>query len=944
MTSRPTTVLIASALAVALTSGGTPLHADPSPVSQLNWVFDGAVQSAARLGNTLYVGGTFTSVAPSANALGSLYALSEATGAVAAPTFPALNGQVWTVEPDGSGGYFVAGDFTSVGTTSQRYLAHVLSGGSHDATFAPVLDGPVGSVARIGATLYVAGSFTMVGGVAANHVGAVATTTGARVAWLPSVPSTLQEARITSGGDRLIVTGADVQPTMRSAVAGAYDAVSGAELWRQVLASGTTPYRTGPVVRAGTRVIVAHNPGFPVGGGLANLSLATGAIDASWNPQVTPVSMALSGNTLYLGGFFQTVAGQTRQGLAAIDLTTAALLPWNPGPVAPIVAMAASSSGAVYVTGLFGSIGGQPRHNLAQIDAAGAVTPWVADARPATVSLIAEGVGGTVLISSALTASGGVARAGLAAFDLTTGALLPWAPPANSNVRFVAAAAGRVYFTQSALTTVVDAVTGVSIASLADTTPFFADDTQIYWAKGPEFVGPFTVERAALATGAVDPSWRPGIFVPLDVASDATTLYFAGIGIAAVDKVTGKVRWQNPTANVRRLTMSGDTLYTDGGLFAMATFDARTGAPMASQPFAGGLSAMTMADGRLVVNGGPPGTVSTPQRPRALTLDGRLTAWDSGVERALIGGTRDTFLVAGNLLVAGGIFGRRPPPALQGLAVFPLTGATAPSNLRARPKGAATEFTWDGPAAAPVGYVLEAGLAPGQTVGTLPLGNATSFSVVVPPGTFFVRVRTTGAVSGTEEVTNEVLVRGGCTAAPPPPRGLDASVTGTSLSLTWTPPDALVSSYTLGAGSSAGLSNLGTLRLAGGQTAIAGAVPPGSYFVRLAASNACGTSGPSGEVSFTIGATDVLPAAPVNLAATAHGGRVAVSWAAPAGVVTGYVLEAGSDLGLADLGTASLGPPTSLVVPSVPPGLYLVRVRAVNAAGSSAPSGVKKIV
>jgi predicted phage tail protein len=57
-----------------------------------------------------------------------------------------------------------------------------------------------------------------------------------------------------------------------------------------------------------------------------------------------------------------------------------------------------------------------------------------------------------------------------------------------------------------------------------------------------------------------------------------------------------------------------------------------------------------------------------------------------------------------------------------------------------------------------------------------------------------------------------------------------------------------------------------------------------------------------------------------------------------AGPVTGYVLEAGTGAGLANLGTLQIGATPSLVVPGVPAGTYVLRVRAVTSAGSGAPS------
>jgi hypothetical protein len=60
---------------------------------------------------------------------------------------------------------------------------------------------------------------------------------------------------------------------------------------------------------------------------------------------------------------------------------------------------------------------------------------------------------------------------------------------------------------------------------------------------------------------------------------------------------------------------------------------------------------------------------------------------------------------------------------------------------------------------------------------------------------------------------------------------------------------AIPTGYVLQAGSVSGAADLGTVGLSGDTTAAAGTVPPGPYFVRVFAANACGTSPPSTEVS-----------------------------------------------------------------------------------------------
>ncbi|MBP7777923.1 MAG: fibronectin type III domain-containing protein [Acidobacteria bacterium] len=945
--------LLAALSALLLVIPATPAAPEPAPLSRLNWVFDGAVQSAARVGDVLYVGGLFRAVAPAANALPPLYALSQTTGAVTGPGFPAIDGPVSVIEPDGAGGYFVGGEFTALAGVAQAYLAHLLADGTFDPVFRPVVDGPVVHLARIGGSLFLAGSFWDVGGTPVLGVAAVTTNTGARTTWQRADLAIGTVSGLMAADDRLVVSGSDALPMAASGLVGAYDAATGASLWVTSVAPGGVQQprgSAGAMVRDGTRVYVAHSvaPSNP-GRGLSRLSLSTGAVDAGWNPNVAASVLALSGTTLYVAGSFSSAGGAARQNLAAFDITTGALLPWNPGSISPVFQVVPSGAGGVFVGGLFETIAGQARRNLAEIDASGAVTPWVADVRPDTVRAIAAGPSGTLLVSSGLTSFGHVARNRLAAFDLSTGDLLLWAPAANDGVSVIGATGARV--TVSGRFTAINGVAADSGAALDPVTgallPWsptlpggatFVDDTWMYWAAGPSPSGPYVLERYSLASGARDESWR----LPASASgvADGDTLYLASSGgLAAVDRRTARVLWFNAGANVRRVAVSGDTVYTDGGLFGLTTHDARTGALMTSQFSGSGASALTVADGRLFVNGSDP-NVPGSRGLVALTLDGRSTAWQPGVAPSLITDARAGFLPSSDALVAFGSFGRYLAPALQGLAVYPLDGARAPSALRARPRGAAIEFTWTPPASAPPGgYVLEAGTSPGTTAVVVPIGTTPTYTTVVPPGTYYVRIRASASPAASGEVSNEVRVVGGCLVPPSAPSALTATIVGRTVTLTWQAPDAFVTSYTLSAGSAAGRADLARVTMAGEATSLTATdVPPATYYVRLVAANSCGASGSSADVFFTVGAAEALPAAPRGLAVeTSAAGRTLV-WTPPPGPVTGYVLEAGGDIGAANLVTVTLGPTPSFVVPPVVPGTYVVRVRAVNAAGVGPPS------
>ena len=125
---------------------------------------NGRVNAVVRSGNTIYLGGFFTRVAPRT---GPGVALGPADGKADAG-MPQVSGgpapQVTAVVPDGSGGWYVGGSFTHVGTQAHANLVHILADKSVDPGFNPNPNGPVYTLVAHRKTVYAGGDFTLVSG------------------------------------------------------------------------------------------------------------------------------------------------------------------------------------------------------------------------------------------------------------------------------------------------------------------------------------------------------------------------------------------------------------------------------------------------------------------------------------------------------------------------------------------------------------------------------------------------------------------------------------------------------------------------------------------------------------------------------------------------------------------------------------------------------------
>jgi len=690
--------------------------------------FNGSLHAIAPAADgTVYVGGTFREVGIT---MGSAVPISISSGRMAAADFPIVAGTVAAVVPDGTGGWFLGGQFTSVGNVARKNLARVLANGAIDLHWAPqAVDGDVLALAVSGTTLYVGGRFENVGdpsNLTARHRLAAfdVATADLRLPWNPDANGPV--AAIVAAGDAIYV-------------GGSFAKINGADVVR-----------------------------------LAALDPTTGAPRA-WNPKLDAEvdALALANGTLYTGGQF-THAGVTALAhLAAFNPNdnTATPTTWNPSADGAVTALALSPDGTtVYVSGMFGNVnvGTTPRvrHHFAAFNSmgTGAATDWNPDTDGLLGTALALSADGTVVYASGdfthVNGTAQLVRHALAAFDATTGVAGLWDPSLNGPASGLVVTGDRVYaggnFSSAGAGVVRNRLAALDANGVLTAWDPNADDfvgvitlsgDTLY--VGGRFTHIGTVGRSCIAafntldsdngTGALRLSWDPHATANCSLSAIAqvdSTVYVGGKFTGFVDSSqnttarndlaalsasvgnapAGIKDWDpHPDNAVTVLAVFGDTVYVGGGftqfapsgsgtpattivprngLAAIAAFGAAdAGQVRLWDPGAEGLvlSLAASADGTTIYVGGaftgfthPNAGVPRTTVPRsalaafstALSTDTAPTNWDPGADE--IEGPA-TLVVAGSTVYFGGLFGHvgtvLTPTSRNNLAAFNAAGS-----------------------------------------------------------------------------------------------------------------------------------------------------------------------------------------------------------------------------------------------------------------------------
>jgi hypothetical protein len=162
--------------------------------------------------------------------------------------------------------------------------------------------------------------------------------------------------------------------------------------------------------------------------------------------------------------------------------------------------------------------------------------------------------------------------------------------------------------------------------------------------------------------------------------------------------------------------------------------------------------------------------------------------------------------------------------------------------------------------------------------------------------------------------------------APTAPTNLVAAIDGQNVTLTWTASANNPTQYTVLAGFGPGQTVV-SLPVAPTTTSLSVTAPPGTYWVRVIASNADGASAPSNEVVVAVGCA---PGKPRNFRVMQKGAEGFLFWNPVAGA-TGYALQAGFGPGRTDV---QFNLPRNTFNVLVPAGVYHTRVVALNGCGA----------
>lgn len=289
------------------------------------------------------------------------------------------SGSVSRIVPTSDGGALVRGYFVSANLASRQGLAKVDAAGNFVASFNVTTDGYFRDIAvAADGRIYVSGEFSRINGVARRSPARLNANGSLDTSWAVSVAT------------------------------------------------------SGPLLLDGAGRLYVESRRY----------LATGALDPGWAPgfNSSVTHLALQGDALYAAGYFSQVAGQPRNSLAKLSVSTGALdSSWNPAPSNGWYSIQClhAVGDALYICGSVAGIGGQSHARLAKLGLSGAGTaiPGFSPAEISNVHSVLED-GGHLYIGGTFGTVGATTQKFMARLNRVTAALdAGWTPTLGATSR-----------------------------------------------------------------------------------------------------------------------------------------------------------------------------------------------------------------------------------------------------------------------------------------------------------------------------------------------------------------------------------------------------------------------------------------------------------------------------------------------------------------------------
>jgi len=391
------------------------------------------------INNRVYIAGDFTAVSPRAfNACVFNPINNTIIKDLDADSY------VFNAQSDGSGGYFLAGLFTTVNDSIRKAICQIDQYGNvtnWDIKLATANSSSSPSVQKainLNDTLYIVGEFDSINGIYHPDIAVIDLNTNTLIPWTPSILfGSISDFILVDSV--MYVTGiiSSVNGVSRKHVA-AFNRYNGTLLPLNPLANSNA---------TSVSKIWVNNNKIYLGGTFSTInSISRNRVCAfdlstwtltSWNPNVNyePNTLIFKNQSIYMAGGFTTVNGVAKKYLAKVDTITGVIdLNWN--PVASSFGMATVGlSGFEYnnefiVSGSFVKINNQYHSGIAAIDfTTGNLTGNTLNDNHMMgfVNQILE-FGSNRLVVGGYSRFAGKKRLGLAAIDAITGTVLDWNP------------------------------------------------------------------------------------------------------------------------------------------------------------------------------------------------------------------------------------------------------------------------------------------------------------------------------------------------------------------------------------------------------------------------------------------------------------------------------------------------------------------------------------